>query len=493
MISSTKLKDTVKKLEHVAKTETTEYKIEVKTGGYHNAGTNHTIKLEIVGNKTKTRLRTLDNITVNDFKRDQLDRYTKFDVDVGVIEFIGIYVKSNTLKKRVSYNSRTLKEQPWYVETIKISRIAEAVETPDEYVTEEEVPIVWEEFPIYSWIFPSPEIQYFFTNKTSILPKESITRKLSKMRSQQNMNNYVSWMPHEDKLNMFPGYISEKSPENLNINLKFTDNKQRDFTANRMTVLRSVAFASVRNNFKDFFEFQDYSKAAKQLNKNKWMGLHYLEDDKWMEDEEFGRQMMNGMNPALIELCRTLPDNFPVQNEHVALLLARGLTLQEEIEQGNVYIIDLKILQGVSTGSFRPGSSKEEKKLQLAVPLCLLYHDSDGQLRPIAIQLGQEPGSTFPIWTPNDGKWAWLLAKMWFRNAEYQIHQMRCHLALTHLLVEPIAIATFRCLPPQHPVHKLLREHLYYVIAINVIGRSRLIAPVSLFIKCCCRKSCFKS
>ena len=55
---------------------------------------------------------------------------------------------------------------------------------------------------------------------------------------------------------------------------------------------------------------------------------------------------------------------------------------------------------------------------------------------------------------------------------------MRSHLAFTHLLVEPIAVATFRCLPPVHPVHKLLREPLQYVIAINTIGRHTLIAPV---------------
>jgi arachidonate 5-lipoxygenase len=383
------------------------------------------------------------------------------------------------LNRPASYQG---KEHPWYIETIKVSRIPKATETLDEYVAEEASAIVWEEFPIYSWIFPSTEVQYFFTNKTSILTKESTTRKLCKMWLKRNMKDYVSWMPQKDKLKMFPGYISEKSPENLHINLRFTDDKQRDFTANRITVLKSVAFASVRNNFKDFFEFQDYSKAAKQLNKHKWMGLHYLEDDKWMEDEEFGRQMLNGMNPALIELCTTLPDNFLVLNEDVTLLLSRGMTLQEEILQGNVYIIDLKILQDISTGSFPPGSDKEEDKLQLAVPLCLLYHDSDGHLRPIAIQLGQEPGPKFPVWTPNDGKWAWLLAKMWFRNAEHQVHQIRCHLALTHLLVEPIAIATFRCLPAQHPVHKLLREHLYYVVAINVFGRLRLISPVSLFL-----------
>ena len=104
--------------------------------------------------------------------------------------------------------------------------------------------------------------------------------------------------------------------------------------------------------------------------------------------------------------------------------------------------------------------------------------DSNDDFRPIAIQLGQTPGPEFPIWTPNDAEYDWLLAKMWFRNADYQVHQMKSHLALTHLLVEPVAIAMFRCLPPAHPVHKLLREHVQFVIAINTIGRVILLTKV---------------
>ena len=115
--------------------------------------------------------------------------------------------------------------------------------------------------------------------------------------------------------------------------------------------------------------------------------------------------------------------------------------------------------------------------------MCLFYVGSDGKLKPIAIQLGQDPDD-FPIWTPNDGEWAWLLAKIWFRNADFQVHQMTSHLAYTHLLVEPIAIATFMCLPPQHPVYKLLRWHIQFVIAINTIGRKRIVSEVTyIFIR----------
>ena len=50
---------------------------------------------------------------------------------------------------------------------------------------------------------------------------------------------------------------------------------------------------------------------------------------------------------------------------------------------------------------------------------------SSGDLVPIAIQLFQQPSDTNPIWTPDDSKYDWLLAKMWFRNADHQVHQVR--------------------------------------------------------------------
>ena len=151
------------------------------------------------------------------------------------------------------------------------------------------------------------------------------------MRSEQTMKHSVEWIRPEEKIKQFPGYIGITSHEKLNFNIKFTDNKHRDFSANRRKVLRTAAFAGVRNNFKKFHGFKDYARAAKQM--RSLDGSPWLENDLWQKDEEFGRQILNGINPAMIQRCTAIPENFPIDNSSVSDCLTRGLTLEEEMEQ----------------------------------------------------------------------------------------------------------------------------------------------------------------
>ena len=56
----------------------------------------------------------------------------------------------------------------------------------------------------------------------------------------------------------------------------------------------------------------------------------------------------------------------------------------------------------------------------------LFYLRNNGDIVPIAIQLGQNPGKNNPIWTPLlDTEWDWLMAKLWLRCADTQYHQVR--------------------------------------------------------------------
>jgi len=64
--------------------------------------------------------------------------------------------------------------------------------------------------------------------------------------------------------------------------------------------------------------------------------------------------------------------------------------------------------------------SKSGKQLHCCDAICLLLVGEDKKLRPIAIQL-EENG---PIFTPYDSEHDWLLAKLYFRNADVNIHEV---------------------------------------------------------------------
>lgn len=89
-------------------------------------------------------------------------------------------------------------------------------------------------------------------------------------------------------------------------------------------------------------------------------------------------------------------------------------------QAGHVYIVDYKELEGIK----RSGEDGNSTLFYAPEPLCLFYVKSSGELVPIAIQLFQQPSKTNPIWTPEDSHYDWLLAKMWFRNADHQVHQV---------------------------------------------------------------------
>ncbi|XP_020666150.2 polyunsaturated fatty acid lipoxygenase ALOX15B [Pogona vitticeps] len=195
----------------------------------------------------------------------------------------------------------------------------------------------------------------------------------------------------------------------------------------------------------------------------------------WKDDEFFGYQYLNGINPTVIQKCTMIPENFPVTQEMVAGPLGDFTTLKDELKKGTIYLADYKILEDV------PTIQVNGKQQYIAAPLCLLHQKPTGEVIPLAIQLSQHAGSQSPIFLPTDEEWIWTLAKTWVRNAEFHIHEVIAHLLRGHLMAEIFTVATLRQLPMCHPVYKLLIPHLRYSIHINVLARTFLICQGGTF------------
>ncbi|XP_065273393.1 hydroperoxide isomerase ALOXE3-like [Emys orbicularis] len=168
----------------------------------------------------------------------------------------------------------------------------------------------------------------------------------------------------------------------------------------------------------------------------------------WREDTFFGYQFLNGVHPVVIRCCTELPCNFPVTSAMVASSLGESTSLQDELEKGNIFLADYKILEGV------PANTINGYQQYIAAPLCLLHLQPSEELIPVAIQLSQCPGPASPIFLPSDSEWDWILAKTWVRNADFQMLKAVSHLLLTHLINEAFSLATLRQLPMCHPLFK---------------------------------------
>lgn len=189
--------------------------------------------------------------------------------------------------------------------------------------------------------------------------------------------------------------------------------------------------------------------------------------DRWMQDGEFARQRLDGINPFLIKLATELPEKFSVTDEMVRDVLPRGTSLAQLLSQRRLFLLDYEILHGLEPllGRF------------CVAPVCLFWKNDSSQLMPLAIQLGQSPAEAKTIFTPMDDHWTWLMARTFVQSADATYHEIVAHLSRTHFAMETFWVAACRTLSPQHPLHALLKPHFTGTVAINYAARNKLIAP----------------
>ncbi|WP_299412523.1 lipoxygenase family protein [Acaryochloris sp. IP29b_bin.148] len=194
-------------------------------------------------------------------------------------------------------------------------------------------------------------------------------------------------------------------------------------------------------------------------------------------DRAFVAQRVAGANPLVLEQCQILPDHFPVTNEQYQAVMGSADSLQKAGQEGRLYLTDYAVLDQLEAGTF----PDTQKYVYAPLALFAVPATGSGSLVAVAIQCQQQPGPENPIFTPpadqspQSEQWAWLMAKTIVQIADGNYHELISHLGRTHLLIEPIVVATYRQLAANHPLSVLLRPHFEGTLFINNAAISGLI------------------
>ncbi|RXN14495.1 arachidonate 5-lipoxygenase-like isoform X1 [Labeo rohita] len=375
------------------------YTVSVTTGKQKFAETINDIYLTLVGTEGCSDRILLD--------KSRFARGSVVPVDVSVKKILGDIVLVKLEKEEKVLNDH------WYCRCISVT-------TPSGDCVE---------FPCYRWIADDKEV--VLRDGKDPLPQDDNMKEYRRkeLGSRQLLFRWKEWLPG------FPMSIDVNASTELPLDIQFESAKSVDFSLNYIKAIRNLGL----NKFMKLSSWKDIADFEKIFVKIKNNREQEYVMQNWNEDYFFGYQFLNGSNPVIIRKCMNLPDKFAVTQEMVKGSLDRGLTLQEELKAGNIYIADYAILEGVQANDTDP-----DTKQYLAAPFCLLYKNSQNEILPIAIQLSRQTtaGVGNTVFLPSDNEYDWMLAKMW-----------------------------------------LLIPHIRFTIAINTAAREKLICKSGLFDK----------
>ncbi|CAH2286102.1 hydroperoxide isomerase ALOXE3-like [Pelobates cultripes] len=415
------------------------YLVQVATGSHIGSASCDAISIALVGVNGESPKHLLGVI----FPAGSVQQHDiNTPADLGHILFVRLYKKHGVI------------DNPWYCKYVTVT-------SPSGESTR---------FPCYKWFsgLMTMEVQ----EGKGIIMTHGVNPLIVKQRKTELDRNreIYRWKVYADGA---PYCIAVSDPKELPLDARYSVQKYASFGFTLVATGLEMQLKGFTNCTDPWTDLNDLNKVF--LYKKTHNSV--LVSQMWKEDRFFGYEFLNGVNPVLIRKCIKIPGNFPVEQEMVAAILGTSTDLNKELENGNIFLADYSILEGV------PANTINGQQQYLTAPLCLLWKNPQDKLLPIAIQLGQTPGPNNPVFLPSDSEWDWTLAKIWVRNSEYQAHEIGTHLLRTHFLAEVFNIATARQLPMGHPMYKLVVPHLRYTLEINVLARNQLIGPGGLFDK----------
>ncbi|MGO1052619.1 lipoxygenase family protein [Crossiella sp. CA198] len=193
--------------------------------------------------------------------------------------------------------------------------------------------------------------------------------------------------------------------------------------------------------------------------------------ERFRSDDYFAECFVAGPDPTRLTRMTHIPAKFPISTEHLDQVPQLGADdLATAIAAGRVYWVDYE-----SMAELDNGAHPQAPKYMYAPMVAFCVPRNGDQLRPFAIQCGQDPAGR-EIYTPADGH-SWNLAKNCVLAAHNTYHEVLTHLGFTHLMSEPVLLAGVRNFAANHPVWVLLRRHFEGTFSINKLAVELLIQP----------------
>lgn len=416
------------------------YDLTIKTGTRPGAGTDANISVTLVGTEGTSGPHKLDIWFKDDFEAGSKNTYKVTSPPLG--ELIALRFRSQG--GAVDFGGH------WLLDWAEAERDGKT----------------WL-FPNYTWLKKDHELTVL--EAAALLPQDAKQAGAYDVRRGQIQarRERFPWRPSDGTL---PGSLDISPQRPIPIDESYRGLKEGSYT---------VVFA----------ETMAKMKLSSSIIKRVWNALDDIHElfasfteplvaGRWRDDLEFARQAVQGVSPVHIQSIDRAPEGMPVDDDLVYGNLEPGLDLAAAFADKRIFLLDFEELVGIPMYHTDVNGVVEDR---FAPPSrCLLFRQKDGQLRPLAIQLGRDADND-PVFTPKDDPYDWLLAKMYLRCSEGNVHQMLSHAIYTHFTMEPFVMATLRNLSASHPVFKILKRHFRYTLAINEGARDSLLAEGGVF------------
>ena len=331
------------------------------------------------------------------------------------------------------------------------------------------------------------------------------------------IRSMVPWLG-PDTSHTYPGAIPthiavakyEDLPRFLKFRQAWIDEFETNKSAGGKKIVPPVVLNILGNCFcgappqRNFRSLADYADCFAEMGeKTGWKRADIRDGLKvgqiFYQDEEFARQIIQGPSSTKLRKLKTLPEKWQEGIAHLPSYAIDGEDLLTVIAEGRLYeVSNSETLEGIGHGGLKSRLlTGTEQTWYVVLADCLLYQskkksecdgkDAEERFLPVLIRLeNKNDGKPQTWWHPSENStnktdrtadMPWLLAKMYFRCADWAVYAIQTHFSRSHALNEVFGISMYRNLPSAHPLFRLLQPHFHGIVGINVQARESLIPP----------------